>query len=565
MSPRDHALRTPAWLTTPRVRSVAGTLLTVGAVLLVWFALVAPNQLDRLAPGAFVRIPLEGLALAGLALVLPVRARRVVAVLAGVTLGAILLVKLLDLGFYDVLNRPFNPVTDLGALPSAAGVLSDSIGHAAALTVVVVAVAGAVSIVVLVPLSLLRLLRLTAEHRATATRALALVSTAWLVCAALGAEVGGAPLASSSAAGLAYHRVEAVRAALHEQHAFAAALHRHDPFAATPGSDLLTGLRGKDVLVVFVESYGQVAVQGTSFSPPVDAVLEDGTRALRAAGFGSRSAFLTSPTFGGISWLAHSTLQSGLWVDNQRSYGKLVASERFTLSAAFKRAGWRTVGDSPANRAKWPEGTSFYHYDQLYHSGNVGYAGPKFSYATMPDQYTLAAFQRRELAPTHRRPVMAEIDLVSSHTPWAPLPRMVDPARLGDGSVFDPMPAQGRSPRDVWRHAGQVQAAYGQSIQYSLQALISFVQTSRDDNLVLVVLGDHQPSRIVSGAEANHNVPVSVIARDPHVLDRISAWGWGDGLLPGPHAPVWRMDSFRDRFLTAFGPRPAALTAPTGR
>jgi hypothetical protein len=37
------------------------------------------------------------------------------------------------------------------------------------------------------------------------------------------------------------------------------------------------------------------------------------------------------------------------------------------------------------------------------------------------------------------------------------------------------------------------------------------------------------------------------------VLDRIAAWNWQSGLRPGPQAPVWRMDSFRDRFLTAFG------------
>jgi hypothetical protein len=52
-------------------------------------------------------------------------------------------------------------------------------------------------------------------------------------------------------------------------------------------------------------------------------------------------------------------------------------------------------------------------------------------------------------------------------------------------------------------------------------------------------------------------VPISVIARDPKVLDRISGWGWGAGLRPSPQAPVWPMSAFRDRFLTAFGPQPA--------
>ena len=114
-------------------------------------------------------------------------------------------------------------------------------------------------------------------------------------------------------------------------------------------------------------------------------------------------------------------------------------ASRFTLSDAFDKAGWHTVSDDPSDDPTWPVGKSFYHYDQLYNRGNVGYRGPTFSYASMPDQYTLAEFQRIELAPGHK-PVMAEIDLVSSHIPWAPLPSMVPWNKVGNGSIFDPSP-----------------------------------------------------------------------------------------------------------------------------
>ena len=91
-----------------------------------------------------------------------------------------------------------------------------------------------------------------------------------------------------------------------------------------------------------------------------------------------------------------------------------------------------------------------------------------------------------------------------------------------------------------------------ESIQYTLNSLISYVQNYGDPNLVLVVYGDHQPWSIVSGKGASHEVPISVIAHDPAVLNRISGWGWQDGLRPGPQAPVWKMSAFRDRFLGAF-------------
>jgi hypothetical protein len=59
---------------------------------------------------------------------------------------------------------------------------------------------------------------------------------------------------------------------------------------------------------------------------------------------------------------------------------------------------------------------------------------------------------------------------------------------------------------------------------------------------------------VVSGAGADHDVPISIVAKDPAVLDRLSPWKWEPGMLPSPSAPVWRMDAFRDRFLSAFGP-----------
>ena len=88
-----------------------------------------------------------------------------------------------------------------------------------------------------------------------------------------------------------------------------------------------------------------------------------------------------------------------------------------------------------------------------------------------------------------------------------------------------------------------------------MSTLVSFVRRYGDPNLVLVVLGDHQPSTVVTGLSPSHDVPISVIAHDPAVLDRIAGWGWGDGLRPVPQAPVWPMSAFRDRFLSAFGSR----------
>ena len=107
---------------------------------------------------------------------------------------------------------------------------------------------------------------------------------------------------------------------------------------------------------------------------------------------------------------------------------------------------------------------------------------------------------------------------------------------------------------ELWDDPDDVKAAYGQSILYSLRTLFSFVRRYGDKDSVLVVVGDHQPSTAITGHGASRDVPVTIIAHDPQVLDQISGWGWQDGLRPDSRAPVWRMDAFRDRFLDAYSP-----------
>jgi phosphatidylglycerophosphate synthase len=534
------------------LRTGIGVTLTVFALLLVWTALVAPDQPSRLRPGAFARLPLELLVVVAVAVVLPATPRRVLAVVAGAVLSALVVVKVLDIGFFTAFDRPFKPVDDSSYVGIGIETLRDGVGRSSAELAVAAAGLLIAALLALPVLALLRVTRVAAGHRGWALRAAAALGVVWVAL-----RIAGAPVASSSAAALAVDEVRAVRAGLQDRAALAREL-AHDRFGATPGDRLLTGLRGKDVLLVFVESYGRVAIQGSSFAPRIDAVLTRGTAQLRAAGFSSRSAFLTSPTFGGLSWLAHSTLQSGIRVDGQRRYDELVRNNRLTLTRAFRRAGWRAVGVMPANHRAWPEGFSYYHYDRVYDRRNLGYRGPGFGLPPMPDQYALLALRRLELAKRHRAPVFAEVDLISSHAPWTRIPRLIPWHEVGDGSVFDRIPAEESTQAALFGDAKRARAAYGHSIEYSLRTLFSFVRRYGDDDLVLVVLGDHQPATTVSGQGAGHDVPISVIAHDPKVMQRIAGWRWQDGMLPGPRAPVWPMAAFRDRFLSAFGSAPAS-------
>jgi hypothetical protein len=521
---------------------------TVLAGLLVALALVLPNQSSQVTPGAFLRFPAEALLGVALVLVLPGRGRRAVVVLGGVALGLLTIVKVFDLGFYAVLDRPFDLVVDWPLLRPAVEVVFSSFGRAGAIGAVIGAIVLAVGLLVLMPLSALRLTRLVVRHDARATRAVAALAVVCLACAAFGVRLGP----TVPVAALAVDRVALLGAGLANQQSFAGEV-ATDAFRDTPGDQLLTGLRGKDVILTFIESYGRDAVEDPEFAPRVGAVLAEGNRRLESAGFSARSGWLTSPTVGGNSWLAHSTLLSGVWIDNQGRYRRLVKGDRFTLNQAFKRAGWRQVGVMPLIVRDWPEG-EFYGFDRIYAGRDLGYTGPHFNLGTIPDQYTLSAFQRLEHGRADRPPLMVTMPLVSSHGPWAPLPDFLDWGDLDEGPAFEDMAKDGESPKEVVGDAARSRDAYRRSVEYSLKSFVTFLERYGTDRTVVVFLGDHQPAPLVTGPDASRDVPITILARDPAVLDRVSGWGWNDGLKPGPDAPVWPMQTFRDRFLTAFGP-----------
>ncbi|GAA3901397.1 hypothetical protein GCM10023084_62300 [Streptomyces lacrimifluminis] len=553
----DSSSARPGWFgwrrRSPRAARAVRVGTSVLAGVLVLSVLLIPNRLDRIAVDSFLRLPVEAIFLAAVLLVVPSKARRITAGVLGAFLGLSTVLKCLDMGFYQTLARPFDLVFDWILLNSAADFLKDSLGRSGEVLVVIGVIVLLIAVLVVSALAMVRLAELMARHRPVAVRGTLVLGTAWIACFTMGVQAGGVTIATKGYTQYLTNRVQYVRDGLGDAEVFEKQL-SVDAFADTPSDQLLTGLRGKDVLFTFVESYGRVAIDDPAMAPEIDATLKDGDARLRSAGFAARSGWLRSPVTGAGSWLAHTTFLSGLWVKNQQRYRTVTTSDRATLTSYFQKTGaWRTVGIVPGVRKSWPEG-KYFGLDHIYDSTHLGYQGPYFSWTPVPDQFTLEAFQKLEHGKKDRDPVMAEIILASSHNPWSPIAHMIDWDDLGDGSVFHKIKEEGTNPTEVWKSAERVRTEYRKAVQYSLDSLIQWVQRYGDDNTVLVLLGDHQPVPTVTAGSTSKDVPVTIVARDPKVLDRVADWGWTDGLKPAADAPEWGMDQFRDRFMTAYGP-----------
>jgi hypothetical protein len=318
-------------------------------------------------------------------------------------------------------------------------------------------------------------------------------------------------------------------------------------YAGEPG--LFAKLQDRDVLVVFIESYGMAVLDVPILAGMIRPRLDTLAQRVEAAGLHMATGAYTSPTQGGQSWYAHGTVLSGLWLDNQPRYDMLIASDRETMVDDFRHAGYQTSAVMPAITMTWPDGERL-GFDQMFTAPNIPYAGPPIFWVTMPDQYTWS-FIREVRDSAQGRPLFLTAGMVSSHAPWAPILPMLDWDSIGDGRVFERYRAEGHPPETLWLDIGKLRFGYGRSIDYSLQAMTGFAERYVDDRMLLVVIGDHQAAPWVTGGRGNR-VPVHVIAKDPALLEPFLESGFLPGAFPDPARRPARMDEFRHWLVRAY-------------
>jgi hypothetical protein len=271
----------------------------------------------------------------------------------------------------------------------------------------------------------------------------------------------------------------------------------------------LEGLRGADVFLIFVESYGAVAYERPEIAEVVNVGLADFETAIDQTNRQVVSAYVEAPTFGGSSWLAHLSLMSGIEVRDQYTYAALMASERETMITAFSRRGYRTVALMPGMRQAWPEG-AFYGFDTIYGRDLLEYEGPQFGWWGIPDQFALAKLEALEGRRPARPPIFVVFPTSTTHAPFGPVaPYQPDWSRVLSADAYEPADVEdAMAARPDLTNLGP---SYANAMAYEFVSLAGYLREQRDNRL-LIVIGDHQPPAAVSGPGAPWRVPVHVIA-----------------------------------------------------
>jgi hypothetical protein len=330
--------------------------------------------------------------------------------------------------------------------------------------------------------------------------------------------------------------VSASRSAIANRHAVfdAAPDTRYDGLAALPMA------RRPNVYVMFFEAYGELLATCSSQTAYRD-LLGRLEQRFTQSGFHMRSGYSTAPIYGGRSWLSIGTLQTGIRIDSPSTYRVLEQSAPRvpTLTRFFQAHGYRTLMLQPWDQPRF--GLPFddiFQRDVTVVRKDLPYHGGKYGVAEVPDQYSLGYFQEHFLS-SAPQPRFVFYMATSTHYNWWSAPPLMRDWKEMDGV---PPPAHVIPFAPLAGEAAITDAEYQRyfaDVVYEWRVLADFIEARRDEDALVIVLGDHQPLLHCDATET-FNTPVHVIARDPSLVDAFADVGLEKGLYvpPGAHPPL---------------------------
>lgn len=322
--------------------------------------------------------------------------------------------------------------------------------------------------------------------------------------------------------------------------------------------NFLDKLKGNNVQLVFVESYGRTALVQPRQRELLQPRYEEMQKDLEAAGFHVVSDFLTSPTYGGFSWFAHMTLDTGVKVISHLHSQILDELKPPSLADRFRGAGYLPVLVMPGTTRSWPGMDDYYGFRDHYFSWQMGYRGPRYGWAPMADQYTLFHVHRAVIEKTSQ-PLFVQYALVSSHAPFNDIPRYIDDwSTLGDGSILNDA---GRDAYNTsWSNPDQINEGYAAAITYELHVMEGYLTNFIKDDSLVIFVGDHQPHQQVTGpTNLTWSVPIHVMSRNPALVAPFLRRGYTPGMIPEQPLPHVGMERFMEEFLADFSSEPLAV------
>jgi hypothetical protein len=308
--------------------------------------------------------------------------------------------------------------------------------------------------------------------------------------------------------------------------------------------------RQPDLYFLFIESYGSVLYKRADFRRAYTALLTELDDQLHTAGWQTTSALSDSPTWGGGSWMAYTSLLFGLRIDNHPHYLSLLNKYqleeypdlgRYLRSQGYYYA-WVSSIAKELDDGMWNKYIRFLGVDTWLRHGDLDYHGPQYGWGPAPpDQYVLN-YAQDLLQRRTEQPLLFFTITQNSHYPWTPQPDLVTEWQ----TLNQTLPA-GTAPAAATK-PGDKRQNYQQAIEYQLRMLVDFILRTGDENSLFILIGDHQPPQVSRRADG-WATPLHIISRDGALLAAFEDYGFAPGLEVKTLEPALRHEGFYSLFL----------------
>ena len=290
-----------------------------------------------------------------------------------------------------------------------------------------------------------------------------------------------------------------------------------------------TPARRPDIYLFSIESYGAALWADDDYRAAREDLMRRVRGGLDKLGLPIFTRFVTSPVYGGGSWMSTASALSGIRIENHSSYWawKRMAQHYPHLITYLKRHDYYTLSVQPG--ATWTE--DVYGYDDVVIREDFAYGGLGYGFGQVPDQWALDhAFNnywRR-----HPRPRLFHFVATATHYAWDPPPRITEDV----AELLEPQPAFLETRPDYVELALTVPQGQKRdffvTVAYEWELLLDMFRNRIEPGFIALVLGDHQPP-FIAGGKGGNDVALHVVTDVPTLPDPL-AWA---GFTPGADTP----------------------------
>lgn len=288
-----------------------------------------------------------------------------------------------------------------------------------------------------------------------------------------------------------------------------------------------------DIYLLAIESYGQVVFSDDSMRLAILPELKKMEEELVKKGWENVSALSVSPSFGGKSWVAYSSILFGFNFKNQGTYDAL-----FNMSELHDFPSWPNVLRAqgyksirlnslpPADlvNVPWEQYSKFYNVDQWIRFQDLNYRGKRFGFGPAPpDQFSFN--KAMELLKDEQKPIFFFFLNQNTHHPFTSPKKAVS-----NWEVLND-PKEGKEAQGIGFLGTPDKGSYIDAIKYQFDYISQYIANHADSSDIFIIIGDHQPP-FVSDPKDGMACPVHIISKYPELNKSLLQNGFMDGMIP---------------------------------